>query len=90
MEQQTPRRPVWRAEIGGLAERLARLETTVEHLQETLGRVDRGLGTMQGKIDDLSTTLAQGTGGLRMGMVLGKVAAAVAGFAAAHLWPGGK
>jgi len=38
-------------------------------------------------MDSFSGTLAQGIGGLRVGAAAGQVAAAVIGFAAAHLWP---
>jgi len=87
MEPRVQRRNAHRAELGELAERVARLETTVEHLQETLTRIDLGLAKLQQKIDAVATTMAQGVGGLRVAMVLGQVAAGVAGFAVAHLWP---
>ena len=81
------RRATSRAELTELAERVARLETTAEHLQETLARIDAGMAKMQAKMDSFSGTLAQGIGGLRVGAAAGQVAAAVIGFAAAHLWP---
>ena len=94
MEMRTPRRAPrgaqWRDEIGGLAERIARLETTAEHLQETLMRIDGNVASLQQKLEALTRTIAEGTGGLRVGGLLAQAAAAVAGFAAAHLWPGGK
>ena len=90
MEPRGPRRVTHRAELGELAERVARLETTVEHLHEMLMRIDLGLSKLQQKIDAVASTMAQGVGGLRVGMVLGQVAAAVAGFAAAHWWKVGK
>jgi uncharacterized coiled-coil protein SlyX len=89
MEPRT-RRAASRAGVAELAERVARLETTVEHLQTTLARIEAGMGKMQVKLDGLAGTMAQGVGGLRVGVVLGQVIAAVAGFVAAHVWPMGK
>ncbi len=79
-----------RAELAALAERVARVEATAEHLKETLLRIDAGLAKVQQKIDTLAGTMAQGIGGLRVGVVVSQVAAAVAGFLAAHFWPVGK
>ncbi len=86
-EGRTPRRATSRAELTELSERVARLETTAEHLQETLARVDAGMAKMQAKMDALAGTMAQGIGGLRVGAVAGQAASAVIGFVAAHLWP---
>ncbi len=90
MEQRPPRRALWRDELGGLGERIARLETTATHLQETLMRIDGNVAALQQKLEALTRTIAEGTGGLRAGGILAKAAAALAGFAAAHFWPGGK
>ena len=90
MEPRALRRSLPRAELGELAERVARLETTVQHLQETLTRIEFSMSKLQQKIDTVASTMAQGVGGLRVGIVLGQVAAAVAGFVAAHWWPGAK
>ncbi len=84
------RRAESRASLIELAERVARLETTVEHLQETLTRIDAGLSKLQLKLDGLAGTMAQGMGGLRVGVVMGQMAAGLAGFLAAHFWPVGK
>ena len=73
-----------------LAERVARLETTAEHLQETLARIDTGLAAVRIKLDALGGTMNQAMGGLRVGAVVWQVLAAAAGFVAAHLWPVGK
>jgi hypothetical protein len=86
-EGRTGRRATSRAELTELAERVARLETTAEHLQETLGRIDTGMAKMQAKMDALAGTMAQGIGGLRVGAVAGQAASAIIGFVAAHLWP---
>ena len=86
-EGRTVRRATSRAELTELAERVARLETTAEHLQETLARIDAGMAKMQAKMDALAGTMAQGIGGLRVGAVAGQAAAAIIGFVAAHLWP---
>ncbi len=90
MEPRVQRRTTHRAELGELAERVARLETTVEHLQVTLTRIDLGMSKLQQKIDAVASTMAQGVGGLRVGLLLSQAVAGVAGFAAAHLWPLGK
>ena len=79
-----------RAGMAALAERLARVETTAEHLQETLARIDANLAKMQQKIDALANSMAQGIGGLRVGVVISQVAAGIAGFVAANFWPSGK
>jgi predicted RNase H-like nuclease (RuvC/YqgF family) len=89
-EARSARRGSSRAELTELAQRVARLETTAEHLQETLGRIDAGMATMQAKLDSLAGTVAQGIGGLRVGAIAGQAAAGVVGFVAAHLWPLGK
>jgi len=89
MEPRT-RRAASRAGLTELAERVARLETTVEHLQATLTRIEAGMSKMQVKLDGLAGAMAQGIGGLRVGAVMGQAAAAVVGFVAAHLWPVGK
>ena len=90
MEPRSTRRAGPRSDLGELAERVARLEATAEHLQEMLLRIEAGMSKIQAKMDNLAGTMAQGVGGLRVGMVLGQVAAAVAGFAAAHWWKVGK
>jgi tetrahydromethanopterin S-methyltransferase subunit B len=89
-EARATRRATHRAELTELAERVARLETTAEHLQVTLSRIDTGLAKMEHKMDVLSGQVAQGLGGLRIGAVVGQAAAAIVGFVAAHLWPAGK
>ena len=89
-EASTARRASQRAGLTELAERVARLETTAEHLQETLARIDAGMGKMQAKLDALAGTMAQGIGGLRVGAAASQVGAAIIGFVAAHLWPVGK
>ena len=89
-EARSARRGSSRAELTELAQRVARLETTAEHLQETLARIDAGMGKMQAKLDSLAGTVAQGIGGLRVGAIAGQAAAGVVGFVAAHLWPLGK
>ena len=87
----TPRRATpLGAGLVALAERVTRVETTMEHLQETLSRIDVNLDKMQQKIDTLATSMAQGVGGLRVGAVVGQVAAGIVGFLAARFWPGGK
>ena len=78
------------AELAALAERVTRVETIAEHLQETLSRIDANLDKMQQKIDALGNSMAQGIGGLRVGAVVGQVAAGIVGFLAARFWPGGK
>lgn len=82
------RRAASRAGLTELAERVARLETTVEHLQITLTRIDTGLSKLQVKLDSMAGTMAQGIGGLRVGAMVGQAIAALAGFLAAHFWPG--
>ncbi len=79
-----------RADLAALAERVTRVETIAEHLQETLSRIDVNLDKMQQKIDALGNSMAQGIGGLRVGAVVGQVAAGIVGFLAARFWPGGK
>jgi uncharacterized coiled-coil protein SlyX len=86
-EARSARRGSSRAELTELAQRVARLETTAEHLQETLARIDAGMGKMQAKLDSLAGTVSQGIGGLRVGAIAGQAAAAVIGFVAAHVWP---
>ena len=86
-EPRVRRQAVPRPELVELAERVARLEATGEHLQETLNRIDVTLSKMQQKIETLAAGMAQGIGGLRVGAVLGQVVAGVVGFVAAHLWP---
>ena len=78
------------AGLAALAERVTRVETTMEHLQETLSRIDANLDKMQQKIDTLANSMALGIGGLRVGAVVGQVAAGIVGFVAARFWPGGK
>ena len=78
------------ADLAALAERVTRVETIAEHLQETLSRIDANLDKMQQKIDALGNSMAQGIGGLRVGAVVGQVAAGIVGFLAARFWPGGK
>jgi hypothetical protein len=87
LEPRVRRHAAPRPELVELAERVARLETTAGHLQETLTRIDVTLSKMQQKIDTLAAGMAQGIGGLRVGAVLGQAAAGVVGFVAAHLWP---
>ena len=86
-EARSARRGSSRAELTELAQRVARLETTAEHLQETLARIDAGMAKMQAKLDSLAGTVSQGIGGLRVGAIAGQAAAAVIGFVAAHVWP---
>ena len=85
-----PRATPLGAGLVALAERVTRVETTMEHLQETLSRIDANLDKMQQKIDILGNSMAQGIGGLRVGAVVGQVAAGIVGFLAARFWPGGK
>ena len=73
-----------------LAERVARLETTAEHLQETLTRIDSGLASVRVKLDAMGGTMDRAMGGLRVGAVVWQLAAGALGFLAAHLWPVGK
>lgn len=89
-EARATRRTSQRAELTELAERVARLETTAEHLQVTLTRIDTSLAKMDQKMETLSGHVAQGLGGLRVGAMVGQAAAAIVGFAAAHFWPTGK
>ncbi len=90
MEPRNPRRTVSRADLGELGERVTRVETTAEHVQESLMRIDASLATMQQKIDSLATAVAQGVGGLRVGVVLSQAGAGVIGFLVARFWPVGK
>lgn len=86
-----PARPATsRAGLVALAERVTRVETTAEHLQDTLARIDTNLSKMQQKIDALANSMALGIGGLRVAAMVGSVVAGIVGFVAAHLWPGGK
>ncbi len=84
------RRAASRAGMTELAERVARLETTTEHLHETLTRIDAGMAKMQAKLDGMAGTMAQGIGGLRVGLVLSQAGAGILGFVVAHFWPVGK
>jgi len=90
MEPRSPRRQASRADLGELGERVTRVETTAEHIRESLIRIDASLARMQQKIDGLATSMAQGVGGLRVGVMLGQAAAGVIGFLVARFWPGGK
>ena len=85
MEPRIPRRA--RPSMGDLAERVTRVETMAEHVQEALGRIDAAIAQMQRKIDSLAGNVAQGMGGLRVGAVVAQLAAGALGFIAAHLWP---
>ena len=89
-ETRAPRAATSRVELTALAERVTRVETTAEHLQATLARIDANLAKMQQKIDALANSMAQGIGGLRVGAVFGQVAAGIAGFVAAQFWPSAK
>ena len=84
------RRVASRVGLTELAERVARLETTGEHLQVTLARIDTGMSKLQAKIDGMAGTMAQGIGGLRVGLVLSQAGAGILGFVIAHFWPVGK
>ena len=84
------RRATSRIGLTELAERVARLETTVEHLQVTLTRIDAGMSKMQAKLDGMAGTMAQGIGGLRVGLVLSQAGAGILGFVIAHFWSAGK
>ena len=89
-EPRPARSSVSRAGLVVLAERVTRVETTAEHMQETLARIDSNLSKMQHKIDGLANSMAQGVGGLRVAAVVGSLAAGIIGFLAAHFWPSGK
>ena len=88
METQAPRRASARATLSELSERVTRVETTAAYVQDSLLRIDTNLAKMQAKLDSLALSMAQGVGGLRVGVLLGQAGAAVLGFLAAHLWPG--
>ena len=90
METRPPRRASARADLGELGERVTRVETTAAHVQESLLRIDAHLAKMQSKLDSLAISMAQGVGGLRVGVLLGQVGAAILGFVAARVWPGVK
>lgn len=79
-----------RADLAALAERVTRVETIAEHLQETLSRIDANLAKMQQKIDALGNSMALGIGGLRVAAMVGSVATGIVGFVAAHFWPSAK
>jgi hypothetical protein len=89
-EPRPRRRAAARPGLTELAERVARLETTAEHLQETLSRIDTGLAAMRVKLDALGGTMNQAMGGLRVGAVVWQLLAGALGFLAAHFWPVGK
>ncbi len=89
-EPRPARPPTSRGGLVALAERVTRVETTAEHMKETLARIDSNLSKMQHKIDGLANSMAQGVGGLRVAAMVGSLAAGIIGFLAAHFWPSGK
>jgi hypothetical protein len=76
-----------RGDLGEFRERVIRVEVQTEHLGAMLKRIEDHTSSMDQKLDTTTTTIAQGIGGMRVWAWIGHALAAVAGFAAAHLWP---
>ena len=74
------------ANISDLRERVARVEVKTEGVETALKRFDAHLGVMTAKIDEMAEKLAVGMGAAKLGFWVGRMLAAVGGFAAAHFW----
>jgi hypothetical protein len=76
-----------RHDLGEFRERVIRVEVKTEHLTEMLNRIEAHTASMDQKLDTTNTVIAKGVGGMLVGGWVGHALAAIAGFAAAHLWP---
>ena len=76
----------FQANISDLRERVARVEVKTEGVESALRRFDAHLDVMADKIDEMAEKLAEGMGAAKLGYWVGRMIAAIGGFAAAHFW----
>jgi hypothetical protein len=81
-----PSRSSVRGEIVDLRDRVTRMEMKTAHIEAALHRVERQLTDVDGKLDSLASSVAQGVGGLRVVVVFGQIVAAMVGYILAQLW----
>lgn len=79
------------AEDTSLAVEMGRLQGRLDGLQDRIARGelqgDANLKVIYDKLDAISKQLNTGAGGLKAGLYLSHVAAAVVAFLVAHFWP---